>query len=327
MQQPVVNQPAAWYPQADGQQRYWDGEQWTEHFAPGGPPVPAPVAEVATGKAARPWFKKKRFVLPAIAVVLIVIASSTNGGGKDVAAVDSSTAAPAAVQPKAVTPAEKAAAEKAAADQAAAAKAASAKASADQAAADKAAAAKAAAGAYDQTYGTFATITKSGRGDSIIALPKGAKAGLVTATHQGSANFQVSGMDAGNKSTIDGLVNAIGNYSGTTAYGLTDMGNAPIKLQIVADGSWTIKIAPISSASVLPASASGKGDAVFKFEGAAADFAITHKGSANFQVQQYGGDLSMGVNEIGNYSGTVPFVAGPTVLVIGADGTWTFKKQ
>jgi len=31
----VVSNPAGWYPQPDGQQRYWDGELWTEHFAPG----------------------------------------------------------------------------------------------------------------------------------------------------------------------------------------------------------------------------------------------------------------------------------------------------
>ena len=31
--------PAGWYPQADGQQRYWDGELWTENFAPGVGPV------------------------------------------------------------------------------------------------------------------------------------------------------------------------------------------------------------------------------------------------------------------------------------------------
>jgi Interferon-induced transmembrane protein/Protein of unknown function (DUF2510) len=30
---------AGWYPQPDGQQRYWDGELWTEHFAPGAPQV------------------------------------------------------------------------------------------------------------------------------------------------------------------------------------------------------------------------------------------------------------------------------------------------
>lgn len=33
--------PAGWYPQADGQQRYWNGESWTEHVAPGVPTQPA----------------------------------------------------------------------------------------------------------------------------------------------------------------------------------------------------------------------------------------------------------------------------------------------
>ena len=30
----IVSTPAGWYPQPDGRQRYWDGELWTEHFAP-----------------------------------------------------------------------------------------------------------------------------------------------------------------------------------------------------------------------------------------------------------------------------------------------------
>ena len=30
----IVGTPAGWYPQPDGRQRYWDGELWTEHFAP-----------------------------------------------------------------------------------------------------------------------------------------------------------------------------------------------------------------------------------------------------------------------------------------------------
>lgn len=28
------NASAGWYPQNDGQQRYWDGDSWTDHFAP-----------------------------------------------------------------------------------------------------------------------------------------------------------------------------------------------------------------------------------------------------------------------------------------------------
>jgi Domain of unknown function (DUF4429)/Protein of unknown function (DUF2510)/Short C-terminal domain len=34
-----MNAAAGWFPQDDGQQRYWDGEQWTEHFAPGVEPA------------------------------------------------------------------------------------------------------------------------------------------------------------------------------------------------------------------------------------------------------------------------------------------------
>jgi len=30
-----MSAPAGWYPQPDGQQRYWDGELWTNQFAPG----------------------------------------------------------------------------------------------------------------------------------------------------------------------------------------------------------------------------------------------------------------------------------------------------
>jgi hypothetical protein len=34
---PDQNTPAGWYPTPDGQQRYWDGSQWTNNFAPQAP--------------------------------------------------------------------------------------------------------------------------------------------------------------------------------------------------------------------------------------------------------------------------------------------------
>jgi len=49
-----VSTPAGWYPQPDGRQRYWDGEQWTEHFAPN---AATPVTTPATGgESAHPSF-------------------------------------------------------------------------------------------------------------------------------------------------------------------------------------------------------------------------------------------------------------------------------
>ena len=110
-----MSTPAGWYPQDDGQQRYWDGAQWTEHFAPraaadsaaGSPLAGAPAvgdtaaysyttpvaADGALGgnsypatnavQAERPWFKKKRFLIPGGAVALVLVASmaSAAGGG------------------------------------------------------------------------------------------------------------------------------------------------------------------------------------------------------------------------------------------------------
>lgn len=43
--------PAGWYDDGSGRQRWWDGEQWTEHFAPA---VDAPVTAEATDDAGTP---------------------------------------------------------------------------------------------------------------------------------------------------------------------------------------------------------------------------------------------------------------------------------
>jgi hypothetical protein len=77
--------PAGWYPQEDGRLRYWDGQQWTEHFAPGQAPspsgAPAPIA-APTGQptqGGRPWFKKKRVIVPAGLLALVMLGSALSG--------------------------------------------------------------------------------------------------------------------------------------------------------------------------------------------------------------------------------------------------------
>jgi hypothetical protein len=52
-----MNSPAAWYPQPDGQQRYWDGQQWTDHFAPGAPMTPpTTITNTVTIERSRPAY-------------------------------------------------------------------------------------------------------------------------------------------------------------------------------------------------------------------------------------------------------------------------------
>lgn len=176
----------------------------------------------------------------------------------------------------------------------------------------------------DGNFGTFATVSKTGKGDGIIKVPSAALGGIVVATHKGSSNFAIEALDDSNQET-DLLVNEIGSYRGVTLFTGDE---APVKLKITADGKWTIMIAPVSSAKKATASNSGKGDAVLIYDGEAADWKISHKGSSNFSINFIGTEGSdLLVNEIGNYNGVVPASAGPAVISIGADGAWTMVSE
>lgn len=185
----------------------------------------------------------------------------------------------------------------------------------------------AAASWANDKFGVFAPVQLSGTGDTVIDLPAGATGGIVVATHNGKRNFAVTVLDANNGSTGELLVNTIGAYSGTTAWGISALGEG-VKLQVMADGAWTFDIRPMGDAPlVAPA---GTGDAVFLYEGGAASLSATHAGSRNFAVQEETGKaFSMGllINEIGAYNGTVPLAAGPAVITVTADGGWTLAVK
>ena len=153
------------------------------------------------------------------------------------------------------------------------------------------------------------------------------KAGLVSATHDGSSNFALSVLDASNAPTGQLLVNTIGAYKGTTAYGFNALGTGTT-IQVKADGNWTITISPVSTAPALVPS--GAGDGVFLYSGSASKLTATHDGSRNFNViEETGKAFNFGllINEIGAYSGTVPLSSGPSVIVVGANGTWTLQAS
>lgn len=82
--------PAGWYPQPDGTQRYWDGDTWTEHLAPGtgsrGNPEAAgpgkPDSALASDRS-RPWFKKKRFLIPGGLLAASVLFGAMGAAGDE----------------------------------------------------------------------------------------------------------------------------------------------------------------------------------------------------------------------------------------------------
>ena len=177
-----------------------------------------------------------------------------------------------------------------------------------------------------EKYGSFAPVTVKGSGAKVIKLP--AEAGIITAKHTGSSNFILNVLDADNQPTLDLLVNAIGSYSGTTAYGLSSLGGG-VSLEVKADGPWTVTIAPIGKAPVLSLPAKGNSDQVFLTDGPAATWKATHRGQGNFVIQHEAGGFSFGllVNEIGPWNGEFAVRSGPAVVVVKADGNWTIASS
>ncbi|MFC7404392.1 TM2 domain-containing protein [Georgenia alba] len=178
---------------------------------------------------------------------------------------------------------------------------------------------------FADLYPGFDEVSESGSGDAVVAVP--ASVAMVTATHDGSGNFSITVIDEANQPTGDLLVNTIGSYSGTTAYGLNQLGE-PASIQVTADGAWTLDFAPMSTAPELTLPAESEGDSVFRYTGDAGTWAVSHSGQSNFTVTEYPELIpSLLVNEIGNYSGSVPAVAGPAIVTITADGTWSIQPE
>jgi hypothetical protein len=177
----------------------------------------------------------------------------------------------------------------------------------------------------------FEAFTESGSGDATIDLPEGVTTGMVTASHDGDSNFSINMLDAGNQPTLDLLVNTIGSYAGTTAFGMHDLSEDPVRLQVSADGDWEITVASLNDAPVMELPVDGDGDAVYRYEAVAADWALAHEGDANFIVTYFvNDDLMSGfplVNEIGPYDGTVPVIDGVGIVTIVADGSWTITAD
>ncbi len=177
---------------------------------------------------------------------------------------------------------------------------------------------------------SWAAVTYSGVGSFVqeVAIPAGQPA-VVTLSHDGESNFAVSSLD-GKLESMDLLVNEIGTYSGTVFLnrGFSFESKDVKYLEIDADGNWSAKVTPASSAPSFTGVASGSGDVVLRYGGGKTIVSLTHDGSSNFAVTTYDnkglyGDLV--ANEIGAYKGRVVLPAA-AYIVIEADGNWTISK-
>lgn len=189
---------------------------------------------------------------------------------------------------------------------------------------------KAAAPTTTSTTTTSTTTTTlppnaiyDGRGDDVIRITKPSATGgnIVIATHDGRSNFIVTELGA-DQQRVAGLVNEIGNYSGTVPLDFT-AGQGGAYFQIKADGNWHFEIKPLNQARRFTGSTDGTRDDVVIYDGKAGIAAIAHDGRANIIIVAYGTTRTTLVNEIGAYSGRVPMPAGPQAITVKADGHWT----
>ena len=149
--------------------------------------------------------------------------------------------------------------------------------------------------------------------------------------HPGYVRFECPACTGNTVVKTDGeeslLVNTIGAYKGTKWINIKD-GSSTRTLTVKATGRWTLTI---SDADKLPkydaAAASGAGDSVVVFHGAASKAKITNSGTGNFVVQVVSNSgMDLAVNDIGNYDGTVP-LTGPAIVQVTSDGKWTIAPS
>ena len=249
------------------------------------------------------------------AVVALTALTLTACGGESAEELAASASSSAASSSSAAA-SSSAEARRSAANAAASAAAASSSAAAAAAAASASAAAEAA-----RRVPTVFT----GSGDSVVAITKPPGSTVVIATVTGNKAGRYFGVKA-----VDGdqdtLANTTDPYNGTTLMDANRGGTT--QLQVTGVGPWSITLSDLLMAPVLDRSYNGAGDAVLQYNGGRGIASITGNAEGRyFGVKVYGSGSGGGslVNTTDPYTGSVPWLAGPTFVTVTAQGDWSIN--
>jgi hypothetical protein len=144
-------------------------------------------------------------------------------------------------------------------------------------------------------------------------------------THNGVRNFAVH-VFVGTRQDL--LINTIGSYEGTRPLRASE----PIRLNIEADGAWTVTITAMTCCAA-SGDFAGHGDAVsaqFNPPGPVAWEFLNNNGTSNYAVwTRCVGSDALIQNRIGVFQGSsiVSFARGPCYWEVISDGDWTIKPR
>lgn len=175
------------------------------------------------------------------------------------------------------------------------------------------------------TIPVWTARTYSGSGTKVIdiELPSSQLATMAM-THNGSSNF-IIWSNTSDFRRLDLLANKIGAYSGTRVV----ESRTATKLEIRADGAWSVTIDVAARAPEMTGMYSGSGDRVLRYNLGAATLRLINSGTSNFIIRSYlesGRTGDFLANEIGVVDMTKIIRTG-IYLEIRSDGNWSIAKQ
>ena len=178
-------------------------------------------------------------------------------------------------------------------------------------------------------YGDFAKVEFKGKGNDVVDIPDGITDAIMTIDYTGGKLFQLNSIDKNNTSNYQISASSFGNLKSSELVTIEDkyMGTAD-RLNISAEGAWTITLEAVATAK--PFQESGKGDTLMQYMGQANTYEFTHDGKSNFIVHQLSDSVAypdLLVNEIGKWDGKADLAQGPSLVTIQADGNWSMKEQ
>ncbi len=161
--------------------------------------------------------------------------------------------------------------------------------------------------------GFSAPVTLDGVGDDARDMPAIGDVAIMEISHTGEGTFVVQ--------SSNGLhVNHAGPYSGVVFAG--DAATAG-RLEITADGAWSITVRPVLTLGVSEGLVEGSGDAVVILPTFETTAIVSHTGSGSFTMRTHGGASDLAVDTSGPYAGTVVFLG--EIIEIRTDGAWTIN--